>query len=223
MSIFAIGILGVIGMQLYAIGGNSFAWNTSLAEQIAQQKIEYLKSLNYYAIKGMYFGIGNAANGGYPSQVSLTDLPQVDRKDLIAANTNGTIDGCVNGCDHDNALFVTAPVLPGYDDGNTFYVDRENYQNGTSMCNATSGNGIRRDPNKTMYDDDGQHCNAPPFDRFRRVTIIKVIDGVNAENNGGVDDNVDDCMAIIKVLVYWKDSKGVEHRVSMMTTKALGG
>lgn len=82
LTILAIGMLGILGMQVYAIRGNAYSSNMSVASNIAQQKLEFFRNLSYGAIKGppvLYFGT-NTVGWGYSTQALLppTTLPPSD-------------------------------------------------------------------------------------------------------------------------------------------------
>lgn len=169
LTILAIGLLGVLGMHVYAIRGNAFASNMTIAEKLAEQKLEYLRNFAYGPAKGINFGTEYADQDSVP----ITDLPAADR------------------------------LTPGAND--TVFVDVEGYSN----LRATHTGTVLNDLNSDGIPD-------PPFDRFRRVTIQKII-------NGSPTDGIPDCSMVIRVLVYWRGPEGSEHKVTMMTMKSLGG
>lgn len=173
LTILAIGLLGILGMQVYAIRGNAFSSNMSIAQNIAQQKLEYYRNLSYNNVRGVpEFGteyVGQAA------VVPATDLPADDYLPPFPENAADTV-----------------------------RVDVEAY------------GALRADNSGTVFEDiapaDG--TPDPPFDRFRRVTIVKAIDGAV----GGLADTG----LVIKVIVYWRNPSGTEDRVEMMAMKSIG-
>ena len=191
-TVLAIGLLGVIGMQLYAINGNSYSWNLSLAENIAQQRIEYMKNVSYNTCKVAHFNTGGFLASGQPAPYATA----------LAAGVITAADEIPTGGDFSCAPY-TAPCAS--DTYNQYLIDSEGY------------GGLMNAPNNSPY---GGSPLSAPYTNFRRVTIEKVIDGYYFNDPSG--HTPEDCMMIVKVIVYWQDVNGVQHKVSEMTEKALG-
>lgn len=194
LTILAVGMLGVLGMQVFAIRGNAFASNMTVAENIARQKIEYYNNVSYGTIRTVnpsplpsvkVAGFTNTVVYGQ-TNVATTTLPVEDR---IAVSAIGND---VDGVDIEGYGMLRA------DWNNTVFEDRLN-----NVTKAAVPDGI---PD-------------PPFDKFRRVTIFKVIDGEYTVTGSMYSD----CTIVIKVLVFWRGPEGAEHKVVMMTMKNLGG
>ena len=79
LSVFAFGILGVIGMQMYALRGNSYSWNSTLAQRLVEQKLEYLKGERYTYATMTTFGT---------IQLNQDSVPVADR---LAETANDTV------------------------------------------------------------------------------------------------------------------------------------
>ena len=183
LTVLAFGLLGVLGMQVFAIRSNAFASNMTVAQNLAVQKIEYFKNFAYNVIwqrdaSGtpviIYFGTQQKGDAGNPEAaytgISNDTLPTEER------------------------FLISTGTLTNND---VLSVDIEDY------------GALKKDVS-------GTPLSGSPFDRFRRVTLVKV-------KNGSATDNMPDCTLVIKVIVFWRGPEGVEHRVSMMTAKGLGG
>ncbi|MDP2167716.1 MAG: prepilin-type N-terminal cleavage/methylation domain-containing protein [Thermodesulfovibrionales bacterium] len=187
LTILAVGMIGILGMQVFAIRGNAFASNMTVAENIAQQKLEYFKNLSYGVIR----------------QANISPPPDLI---VIFFGTRYDSQAAVPVAD-----LLTVDYLP-FVANDVVSVDVEGYGR------------LRKDHSGTVFEDTVNNTTnlAPPdgipdkpFDRFRRVTITKVIEGKK--------DATPDCTMVIKVLVHWMGPEGVEHKVVMMTSKSLGG
>jgi prepilin-type N-terminal cleavage/methylation domain-containing protein len=161
-SVFAFGMLGVIGLQMYAIRGGSYSWNSTLAQRLAQQKIEYLESKKYTSAQDAIFGT---------LESNQNNVPVNDR---VTAGGNDTI-----------------------------RVDIEGFGQ------------VKENP--ATYFGSGVGSAVAPYDRFRRITIQKIVNGALGTDN----------RMVVKVIVYWvgQDSDPSDpasyRKISMMEMIAL--
>ena len=140
LAVFAFGILGVIGMQMYALRGGSYSWNSSLAQRLAEQKLEFLKGKEYVYAQMTFFGT---------LQNTQQNVPELDR---LAQGANDTI-----------------------------RVDIEEY------------GALKESPAVFYAANPGDAAPASPYDRFRRITIQRIVNGALGTDN----------MMLVKVIVYW--------------------
>ena len=163
LTVFSFGILGVIGMQMYALRGNSYSWNSTLAQRIAEQKLEVLKAMEYQFAKLATFGDFEANQNNVPAADQITN---------VGAN-------------------------------DSIRVDIEEF-------------GLLKESPGAFYGSAGAAA-AAPYDRFKRITIQKIVDSAS-----GTDSKM-----VIKVIVYWVGTDSdpanpaTHRKIAMMGMVAL--
>lgn len=82
MVILAIGLLGLAGLQIMAIKGNSFGQQTTLASTLAQNKLEEMRETTYVSVANGNDTYSDQVNGvTYTRQwIVQDDIPQADMK-----------------------------------------------------------------------------------------------------------------------------------------------
>jgi hypothetical protein len=69
---------------------------------------------------------------------------------------------------------------------------------------------LMKNPNELYKDEDGDGVLDAPYDRFKRITIMKLIEGATGE----------DLHMVVKVVVYWRGAEG-QHKTYLIGAHSL--